>query len=109
MNLQVSRVPGPNTNTPSLDRAKGPPSISSQQKPSFLEIFNAKGDAFPELIALQERVLSGKSMSPRELLYFQVRAGNFNLQIELIFYPYKPLQGILLLHGPSGSLKISSL
>ncbi|MDZ4786194.1 MAG: hypothetical protein SGJ02_08975 [bacterium] len=54
---------------------------------SFGDIFNKASntqDIHKDLIRLTNAMLSGKNLSPQELLFYQIRAGQFGLQVELL-------------------------
>ncbi len=71
----------PFTTSVAPDRASGT---------SFRELFNSikggagKGDPFQELLGTEKILSSGKSIAPRELLTYQIKAGQFNLHAKLV-------------------------
>jgi hypothetical protein len=54
----------------------------AQQTSSVGNIFG--GDSFDQLRAFQQAVLSGKRMSPEQLLVFQVKATDAHMRVELL-------------------------
>lgn len=52
---------------------------------SFQEIKEALGgkDLFSEIRTLQQNLLNGKGLTARELIFYQIKAGQFNLRVEL--------------------------
>ena len=41
-------------------------------------------DLYPQLVKLQADLMRGKSFNPRELLGYQIMAGQFNLRVEML-------------------------
>ncbi|MCO6430205.1 MAG: hypothetical protein J5J00_05040 [Deltaproteobacteria bacterium] len=41
-------------------------------------------DSFSEIAQVQQRILSGQKLTPQELIIYQVRAGEYNLRVELV-------------------------
>jgi hypothetical protein len=41
-------------------------------------------DLYPQLVKLQADIMRGKNFSPRELLGYQIMAGQFNLRVEML-------------------------
>lgn len=64
-------------------------SSSKAAQSNFKEVLqqipqSTKLDPHAELVKLQGLFLSGKKFEPRELLYYQIRASQFGLGVELI-------------------------
>ena len=41
-------------------------------------------DLYPQLVKLQADIMRGKTLNPRELLGYQIMAGQFNLRVEML-------------------------
>ena len=41
-------------------------------------------DVYQEITQLQQAILKGEKISAQQLIYYQIKAGQFNLQVELI-------------------------
>ena len=44
----------------------------------------SKTDPYIELVTLQEKIIGAKQLSSQELLYYQIRASQFGMRVELL-------------------------
>lgn len=42
------------------------------------------GDAFAEIQAMQKSIMSAKELSGKDLILYQIKAGQFNLRVEML-------------------------
>ncbi len=67
-----------------------PPKVAASQLSGaqFKETLNANKpvglDAHAELVALRDKILQGGKLEPKQLLYYQIRAHQFGLGVELV-------------------------
>lgn len=61
------------------------------QSKELSSVFGSKGHE--EILQFQNRALQGEGLSPRELLLYQVKAGEFNMRVELVSKAAESLLG----------------
>lgn len=90
MIISVNRIPGGNggVNTQNLGGSAGTGGLG--QKPSFQEVLNEKSsqripeDPFKAMEQLSAQLVAGKEIGSRDLLLYQIRAGQFGARVELV-------------------------
>lgn len=60
--------------------------VEAKPKVSFESILKGLGqeNLHSELVKFSQAIQSGKNLTTKELLYYQVRAGQFGMQVELV-------------------------
>lgn len=86
MKIQTAQIFGANRTQVKPGTQGGVPG-SSPRKTQFSDLMEklrgGSGDAHAELVGFRDKILSGKQFSHQELLYFQVRAGELGMKVEL--------------------------
>lgn len=84
----ISSISG-KTNSLSVQKTAAPSGKSFGQslenvRKSGDQVLFPKTDFHKELVKLQQDLASGKKIPPRDLLLYQIKAGQFHLRVELI-------------------------